>query len=269
MVGQLPQRPRQPLGHTGGLVGTGEEPGDRARGDSRPTAAGEVDGLPSLGGQIIEHPRDVVFRCGMQSVPEDKSTWNALSTANFCGGLQYIPTPNDHHDPMADRPVFHPDIGKFLADRREEKGWTQRQAIDIAQRRGIALGLGPLRFLELGRTKYPDADLLRAVAKLYGLSFDKLAQRFAEANYGVLFDLPGHGSDQESRRPLDGGTLDDPIAIGVELRTLREQVKQYEKEASEVRTVTDSLVRSVLALEKIKPTTERKPSRRRRDRKVG
>jgi transcriptional regulator with XRE-family HTH domain len=95
---------------------------------------------------------------------------------------------------MSPRPVFHGQIGAELRELREARGWSQSQAVHLAGRRHLpAVSVQQLRFLEEGRTKHPDADILRSVAGLYGLEYQDLVARYVRANYGsvkVALDAP-------------------------------------------------------------------------------
>lgn len=105
---------------------------------------------------------------------------------------------------MGGRPVFHPEIGQFFTDLREAKGWTQRQAEDIAERRKLAaLTRQVLWRLEKGKVKNLDPKVLRALAELYDMSYEGLVERWTAHRYGVAValvarDLPGHAGPGSS-----------------------------------------------------------------------
>jgi len=88
------------------------------------------------------------------------------------------------------RAVIHEDIGRQIAAAREQAGWSQTQAVSLAARRGLPLGLGALRGMEEGTTKYPTADVLRAIATLFRLPYEALVRQYTTANYGVDVDAP-------------------------------------------------------------------------------
>ena len=74
-------------------------------------------------------------------------------------------------------PVFYEGkLGQYFRDLREEQGWSLRQAVRIAEERRLPVGLGALRWLEGGFTKNPESDLLRGLAKLYGVPYGTLVQ---------------------------------------------------------------------------------------------
>lgn len=75
----------------------------------------------------------------------------------------------------AERPVFHPVIGKTLKDARLRRGWSFGQTVIQAAKRNLPITKSSVRYLEEGKTKHPDAETLKAVAVLYGLSYRDLA----------------------------------------------------------------------------------------------
>jgi transcriptional regulator with XRE-family HTH domain len=101
--------------------------------------------------------------------------------------------------PMASRPIFHADLGRYFATLRERHGWTQRQATSVARRRGIvAIARQTIWRLEIGKVKHPDAEVLRAVAVLYDVSYEDLVIRCVDAAYGVKLRVAKEG---ERARP--------------------------------------------------------------------
>lgn len=87
---------------------------------------------------------------------------------------------------MADRPVFHPELGTFFRRLREAKGWNQSQAASQARRWKLnALTRQVLIRLETGKTKNPEPDVLLALARLYEWPPRELFARFLEARYGI------------------------------------------------------------------------------------
>jgi transcriptional regulator with XRE-family HTH domain len=91
---------------------------------------------------------------------------------------------------MAERPVFHPELGAYFVRLREAKGWGQRQAAQIADKRKLsAINHQVLLRLEHGRVRHPDADVLRQVAKLYGEPYEDIAYRWFAAEYGVTREM--------------------------------------------------------------------------------
>jgi transcriptional regulator with XRE-family HTH domain len=86
------------------------------------------------------------------------------------------------------RPVYHPRLGALLRDLREAKGWSVQQAVNAAAGKGhTALTWNSLTWLEAGKTKLPDAEVLKAVADIYELRYAELARGFVseiEQAYG-------------------------------------------------------------------------------------
>lgn len=148
----------------------------------------------------------------------------------------------------AARPVFHPEIGAFFQKLRTDKGWSQRQAADIAHRRRIPVTTNVLWRLERGKIKNPEPETLRALAELYELPYEQLALWVVEQLYGADLlrrygvDLPRHGRDQDST-PHRGG-VDDPSAARrlSELTALREERDRYKAALDQITDVARRLV---------------------------
>lgn len=105
---------------------------------------------------------------------------------------------------MVPRPVFHPGLGEYFVALRSKHGWTQRQATAIAHRRGLqGIAKQTLWRLESGKVKNPEAEVLRAVAELYDVTYEDLVVRCVEAQYGVaLFPAaPGREKPASQSRP--------------------------------------------------------------------
>jgi transcriptional regulator with XRE-family HTH domain len=132
----------------------------------------------------------------------------------------------------AKRPTFHSNIGAFLAHLREIKGWSQRKTVNVARERGIALSLGSLRFLEEGKTKYPDRALLAGIAALYDVPFELLVQRFVEANYGVEVRVRATGAGPSRESDVVDPTLTRVI-------DLESRVAKYQSTISELRDIVE------------------------------
>jgi transcriptional regulator with XRE-family HTH domain len=132
----------------------------------------------------------------------------------------------------AKRPTFHSNIGAFLAHLREIKGWSQRKTVNVARERGIALSLGSLRFLEEGKTKYPDRALLAGIAALYDVPFELLVQRFVEANYGVEVRVRATGAEPSRESDVVDPTLTRVI-------DLESRVAKYQSTISELRDIVE------------------------------
>lgn len=133
---------------------------------------------------------------------------------------------------VTQRPTFHAEIGAFLVHLRQMKGWSQRKTVNLARQRGIALSLGSLRFLEEGKTKSPDRELLAGIAALYDVPFELLVQRFVAANYGVEVRVRAPGT---GRSPETGGS-DPTLARVIDLET---RVAKYQSTIAELRDIVD------------------------------
>jgi transcriptional regulator with XRE-family HTH domain len=87
---------------------------------------------------------------------------------------------------MPQRPVFHSELGAYFTRLRQERGWTQRQTAAIARQKNMsAIGRQTVWRLETGKVKNPDEDVLRAIATLYGVTYEDLVARCVEAQYGI------------------------------------------------------------------------------------
>ena len=96
------------------------------------------------------------------------------------------------------RPKFHKELGRFFAELREAKGWTQRQAGDIASRKKLkGVTRQVILRLEAGRTKNAEPEVLRGLADLYGMTYEALAATYLSRRYGLRFDREENDRDQE------------------------------------------------------------------------
>lgn len=160
-----------------------------------------------------------------------------MSRAIFCGLLQ------DHEEPLRwravasstrARPVFHRELGETLKRLREKEGWSVQQAIIRAKaKHHTALTANRLRWIEEGKTKFPDADVLSAIAEIYGIAYVGLAASFVSANYGR--DLLGHSPPVQSGSHPHQGESDGPAQTRI--RELQDRVDQLERLVPEIEDV--------------------------------
>lgn len=130
---------------------------------------------------------------------------------------------------MAGRPVFSADLGRFFQELRTAKGWSQRQAESIAARRGLGtLTKNILWRLEAGKVKNPEPDTLRAVASLYGMSYELLVAQFMQARYGVTGD---------DSRPEAASQI---VRLESDRARLREQIKELRGLAEQALSILDA-----------------------------
>jgi transcriptional regulator with XRE-family HTH domain len=163
-----------------------------------------------------------------------------MSSANFCALLQCAENGLRSAALAAqsvERPTFHPELGKSLRAIREAKGWSVSQARIQAKGRGHTVSDNQLRWLEQGKTKSPDQEVLRAVAAIYGFDYMELARKIVEANYGS--DLLRHAGDHRSGSH-QGGPTDVPASdverhrlsvVEAELRALKAQYREVSNAA--------------------------------------
>jgi transcriptional regulator with XRE-family HTH domain len=101
---------------------------------------------------------------------------------------------------VSGRPIFHAGFGEYLAKLREERtGWTQSDAARFGSKHSPLLTRQVLLHLEAGKTKDPDPEVLRALATLYGVSYEQIAGRFIAQRYGIEIvakDLVRQGGKQ-------------------------------------------------------------------------
>ncbi len=144
---------------------------------------------------------------------------------------------------MADRPVFHKQIGAFFVGLRSDKKWTQRQAEIFAGQRGLGnLTRQVLWRLEKGKIKNVEPDVLKDVAALYGLSYEEIAARYLKTRYGV--DLLRPPPEYQSTLPEGSADVSAPAAqarILDELERLRRENSELEATLSDVRDLTRKL----------------------------
>jgi transcriptional regulator with XRE-family HTH domain len=134
-----------------------------------------------------------------------------------------------------DRPVFHAEIGAFFVGLRKIKGWTQRQAEDIAERKKIKVFTRQVLWrLEKGKVKNIDPVMLRAVAELYELPYEGVVARWVLHRY--QFDPAKAGeaglsriTDLERRLRAQDAVIRDMQKIAqdlMELATRGEEVSE-------------------------------------------
>ncbi|HYE86530.1 MAG TPA: helix-turn-helix transcriptional regulator [Vicinamibacterales bacterium] len=166
-------------------------------------------------------------------------------------------------DDATGRPVFHPKLGQLFAGCRAAKGWSVQQAVNMAHgRKHTALTPNRLRWLEEGRTKAPDQDVLRAVCDIYGLDYREIATAFIEANYGR--DLVRHLEDQQSGA---GGT--DVPASARRIAQLEQRIKDYETTFREMQGALTTLSSIAVRLHENENPGNKTAARHKRHRKTG
>ena len=86
---------------------------------------------------------------------------------------------------MRTRPVFLPELGEYLRTLREEHGWNQLHAVDIARRRRITLSYNTLRWIEDGKIKNPEPGTLKALSALYGVTYEEVVAKYSQEKFEV------------------------------------------------------------------------------------
>src|SRR5262245_41080874 len=112
--------------------------------------------------------------------------------------------PHWQHEPgtiasrVRKRPVFHEKLGQFFKALRESRGWTMRQAAELAKRKGLKeLTRQVLLRIEKGQTKHPEPATLQALAGLYDQDYATLVALYIEEQYGVSARDLGRGAGGE------------------------------------------------------------------------
>lgn len=100
-----------------------------------------------------------------------------------------------------------------MAGLRDSRGWSQSDAARFARQRGLAppLSRNVLLRLESGETKFPEADVLRAVASLYEHDYQDVVNRCVVERYSVGLNSPVTGRISGSGS-LKGGSADVPAS---------------------------------------------------------
>jgi transcriptional regulator with XRE-family HTH domain len=138
-----------------------------------------------------------------------------------------------------ERPVFHKEIGQFFKDLREARGWTLRQAADIAHRNKKApvLTRQVMFRMERGQVKVPEAAVLKGFSALYGVTYETLAGLFVSKLFGLRSDLLRHdGQDDEASLR---GAYETASARVVELE---EELRERDARLGEVQDVASRLI---------------------------
>lgn len=125
------------------------------------------------------------------------------------------------------RPVFHERYGQDLKALREAHGWSVQQAVNLAIGKGHrGLTWNKLTWLESGKTKLPDRDTLEAIAAIYELRYEELAEHYIQANYGTEVFRRARGTKKRAAARLAPRTP----AISAEERRLLEKWSQLPRE---------------------------------------
>lgn len=163
----------------------------------------------------------------------------------------------------ADRPLFHEELGAQLVKFRTDRGWSVQQAVNFSEKKHPgALTWNKLTHLERGKTKYPDADALRALADLYDLSYTTLAAPYIQKLYGFMIsDLSGGDSPFP---PARKGALDAAAALARvrELEARVEELATYQAIVHQMRP----MLREAMALLSAEDSTPRRVKTQRRRR---
>jgi hypothetical protein len=104
------------------------------------------------------------------------------------------------------RKVFSTGLGEYFTALRTAKGWSQRQAEDVAinRKRLQSINRQTIFRLERGVVKHPPAEVLRDLAELYDEKYEDMVAAVTAEIYGR--ELPRHTGTGVS---LPGGSPDD------------------------------------------------------------
>jgi hypothetical protein len=119
------------------------------------------------------------------------------------------------------RPVFSKELAHFFVSLRDDKGWGQRQAADFARRRAEngERELKPLTRqvmlkLEAGKTKNVEPAILRAVAALYGKTYEEIVTAYIARRFDLPWQTPALDLAPSSYVPRQRSDIDQPSAKG-------------------------------------------------------
>lgn len=164
------------------------------------------------------------------------------------------------------RPVYLKDLGDFFTELREQRGWNQSEAADMAQRRGLLpLTRQVLLRLERGQTKNPEPEVMRAVAALYGMDYGEVVGRFIGVRFGVTSSVISNDQGSASL----GGAPDVPASARARIQELETELESFKARWSDVQDVARSLFRIAVTGEEGRAASPRQASRRRSPRKTG
>lgn len=103
------------------------------------------------------------------------------------------------------RPAHHPALADYFVALRNREGWSQLQAADIASRQRLSVSINQLRGLETGTTKEPEADLLLAISRLYGVAYEDVVAQVLAANVARLKEIYPIDASCAATPPIETG----------------------------------------------------------------
>jgi transcriptional regulator with XRE-family HTH domain len=132
---------------------------------------------------------------------------------------------------MERRPIFHADLGAYFRELRAAKGWGQAEAAHYAERRHLdAVTRQVLLRLEVGKTKNPEPEVLRAVAYLYGVTYEELVIRCVEAQYEVEMRPAKPGEPRPETKVQPELTIEDQLLVSLRrLADKRGRLREFMK----------------------------------------
>jgi len=138
----------------------------------------------------------------------------------------------------------------MFAGCRAGLGWSVQRAVIAAKGKGhAALTLNKLRWLEAGKTKAPDREVLSAVCDVYGLDYSEVASAFVAALYGR--DLVRQPSEAGSAA---GGAADVP-ASARRISELVSELEAYKKKLVAAGKIARNLVNITITASRKKGRT--------------
>ena len=115
---------------------------------------------------------------------------------------------------MRTRPVFLPKLGEYFRILRDDRGWNQLQAVDIARRRHITVSYNTLRWIEDGKIKNPEPEALKALSALYDVGYEEVVANYAQERFGIDGRRPSSEADVTVKGFTTAPLLSTPIARG-------------------------------------------------------
>lgn len=180
-----------------------EEAANGGMRDARLTC--EVLWQPALRRHVVDQAFNVVAGAPgtvMHCVTENAPRCDAVSSTISCGGVRCSTDGVYDRSQVSERPVFYEATAKYFRELREARKLGFRQMVARAQAAKLtAITIETLRGLEKGKTKVPDANVLRDIARFYDLPYEHLAGLFVEHLYGLRVSAAGTATEVE--RPAD------------------------------------------------------------------
>ena len=165
----------------------------------------------------------------------------------------------------------HVALGAYFIRLRERKGWTIRQADNLALGKKLAtITEGVIEGLEKGQTRHIRPVVFRELQELYQEPYENMVQWYVEAEYGISIQINQGTSVElrvdspESTSAFSGDPLDAAFA---QIRALTADVDRYRAALAEIQSFASALTRVALDTQ-TRAATDPAPKRRAVSRKT-